>query len=92
MHIQVKLFVNEAHLFNDAAILFDVWPPAWGPVQSQCRRDANLGCSKEDMAVQQCTTCSAVTSRDVSASGPLTAGLLLMDKLWKEVLTVAAAN
>lgn len=106
--MQVKLFVNEAHVFNDAVIMFDVWPPSWKILQNAGRHDsAHFGefcaATMMDGTMQGSGACTAGkpynTNVSSTAAGesdalmvPVSKGLLLMQKVWDEVLASAFAD
>ena len=123
--LQVKAFVNEAHLFNDACILFDVWPPARPNLQlpasqahtqkHQLRRNIEYG---QDEGVQVSKgVCSSDSTDEPPSCGqaapgattphdpPVIAmgicalevqhtskGMLLIQRVWSEVLNIAAGT
>ena len=101
MCLQVKPFVNEAHLFNDAAIFFDVWPPQLGYMQDQCTAVGadNDYMFHQDTYISNCNQVKDTTHYHADAilrnsCAPLmpSTGLLLVRKLWKEVVTIAVSD
>lgn len=104
LHVQVKPFVNEAHLFNDAGIAFDVRPSTWQALQDHDHTTAaNVGAScaafLECNSMLSTENCVQRFQRNLSAwqsaSGRHVAttsnskGMLLMRKVWDEVLWIA---
>ena len=43
MLLQAKPFISEAHVFNDAGVSFDVWPPTLGPHEPRDSTDVSTG-------------------------------------------------
>ena len=72
MCLQVKLFVNEAHLFNDAGIAFPVWPPvlALQHEQYQGQGDAHKAnvAEEETMPLDVCDNSNAANPHDTTAN------------------------
>lgn len=59
--LQIKAFINEAHYYADATIMFPVWPPE-GQHKYTCGHvssDASVQCNYDEM--QSCHTCNSTT-------------------------------
>lgn len=108
--VQGKFLVNEAHLFNDAGIMFDVQLPSQEDLQADGQCDAAesgyscaAGTKDNTQSVQHSNSCNAVrlynasistlaSEESDSAVWPVSTGLLLVQKVWNEVLATAATD
>ena len=45
--MQAKPYINEAHVFNDAGVSFDVWPPSSNNIQDEKITSFRQACSAE---------------------------------------------
>lgn len=96
--------MNEAHVFIDAGIGFSVWPPSLehAEIQGQCsavNADKRYMRQDEHMFTEDCSSGNTATPynvtlppMDASATWAPSTGMLLMDKLLKEVMSVAAGS
>lgn len=102
--------MNEAHLFNDAVIMFDIWPPTPFSIQADGHHDTatqneilQTGVNETNVSLQSEQMCSATgmyqascaasaSQESAQLSPPSSKGLLLVQKVWKEILASAAAE
>lgn len=102
--------MNEAHLFNDAVIMFNIWPPTPLSIQADGHRNMAMpndvlqtGVNETSVSSPSEQTCSATSMYQASHAAsdcqesaqlllPSSKGLLLVKKLWKEILASAAAE
>lgn len=101
LHVQVKPFVNEAHLFNDAGIAFDVHPSTWQALQDHDHiTAANIGDScvayldcYSMLSTEKCiqrfqhnlSAWQSASGRHIATASD-SKGVFLMRLVWDEVL------
>ena len=80
--MQAKPYINEAHVFNDAGLSFDVWPPSNSNIQDEFTASLTQACNAEQQQAedgqsstdnQQCSTrgCSSGSCGAFSAQSYL---------------------
>lgn len=53
--MQAKPYINEAHVFNDAGLSFDVWPPRFSNQQHRAATNSTPASSTKGYLVAQCS-------------------------------------
>ena len=102
--MQVKIFVNEAHVFNDAVVMFDVWPETQVNLPAERRgdvgmntHDRNAVLGPENMPSTEAPKFAFWQNVPIAAADGVNAnvlqvsnkGLLLAQSLWNELSETA---